>query len=219
MVGPELIGRRQVKDLVAFGGLPLRLDRNRRPLVWGEIPRGPAPAVDLPFSVPGQPRTAEERLAMKQQILDEMWRDLPAADSHRRLLEQFCVDALSGGSSAPPELVCPLSLRPLPASTPELETPARELASLFPRPPVRAISDEDRPRVREIGEALSERGGHMAMVLVAWRAQHLHDPFWRIDGVSSLFDVSFGDGNGILSDGPLIRVLEYRWEGICGWGP
>lgn len=81
---------------------------------------------------------------------------------------------------------------------------------------------EEPASVRAVGERLGVEGGRWLMVLVAHRAQYLSDPHWRykqdkaVQRIRELLGSTTNLG-GTIGDGPIVRRLEYAWDGICGW--
>lgn len=72
--------------------------------------------------------------------------------------------------------------------------------------------------VREIGEQLGAEGGGFLMVLIAHRAQYIHDPDWRANQDRQIARLREIGAFAVLSaGGPLVSKIENEWHGICGW--
>lgn len=71
--------------------------------------------------------------------------------------------------------------------------------------------------VRTVGEQLCAEGGRWLMILVAHRAQYIADPMSQAEDRLTAFREGHTVTGAIVTEGLLVRELEYGWAGICGW--
>ncbi|CAM3889885.1 hypothetical protein KIPE111705_29910 [Kibdelosporangium persicum] len=72
--------------------------------------------------------------------------------------------------------------------------------------------------IRQMGKRLGAEGGGFLMVLVAQRAQYVHDPEWKAKQDEYIAKVrAIGAAAIVSAGGPLVGQIEKVWAGICGW--